>query len=105
MASSSVGRSRKLHIGAFGFYLRCHMPGVEVLKFGSSVLRSPRDLYVAVDEIYRRWRSGCRILAVVFAFVLISAGKWTRTFAGENRDFLVSTVSMRKVEKWTGQAA
>jgi homoserine dehydrogenase len=44
------------------------MSFVEVLKFGSSVLRSPRDLYVAVDEIYRRWRSGCRVLAVVSAF-------------------------------------
>jgi homoserine dehydrogenase len=44
------------------------MPDVEVLKFGSSVLRSPRDLHIAVDEIYRRWRSGCRILAVVSAF-------------------------------------
>jgi homoserine dehydrogenase len=44
------------------------MPVVEVLKFGSSVLRSPRDLYVAVHEIYRRWRSGCRVLAVVSAF-------------------------------------
>jgi|HubBroStandDraft_1064217.scaffolds.fasta_scaffold00179_2 homoserine dehydrogenase len=44
------------------------MPNVEVLKFGSSVLRSPRDLHVAVDEIYRRWRSGCRVLAVVSAF-------------------------------------
>src|SRR5216684_226238 len=41
---------------------------VEVLKFGSSVLRSPGDLHVAVDEIYRRWRSGYRILAVVSAF-------------------------------------
>jgi homoserine dehydrogenase len=44
------------------------MPAIEVLKFGSSVLRSPRDLYVAVDEIYRRWRSGRRVLAVVSAF-------------------------------------
>jgi homoserine dehydrogenase len=44
------------------------MPDIEVLKFGSSVLRSPRDLHVAVDEIYRRWRCGCRILAVVSAF-------------------------------------
>jgi homoserine dehydrogenase len=41
---------------------------VEVLKFGSSVLRSAEDLPVAVDEIYRRWRSGCRVLAVVSAF-------------------------------------
>src|SRR6267154_634775 len=47
---------------------RCLMPAVEVLKFGSSVLRNPGDLHVAVDEIYRRWRSGYRILAVVSAF-------------------------------------
>jgi homoserine dehydrogenase len=44
------------------------MPNVEVLKFGSSVLRSPRDLHVAVDEIYRRWRGGYRVLAIVSAF-------------------------------------
>jgi homoserine dehydrogenase len=44
------------------------MSKVEVLKFGSSVLRSPGDLHVAVDKIYRRWRSGCRVLAVVSAF-------------------------------------
>jgi homoserine dehydrogenase len=44
------------------------MPNVEVLKFGSSVLRSPRDLHVAVDEIYRRWRGGYHVLAVVSAF-------------------------------------
>jgi homoserine dehydrogenase len=44
------------------------MPLVEVLKFGSSVLRSPGDLHVAVDEIYRRWRVGYRVLAVVSAF-------------------------------------
>src|SRR5580692_7977029 len=44
------------------------MSKIEVLKFGSSVLRSPADLHVAVDEIYRRWRSGCRVIAVVSAF-------------------------------------
>jgi homoserine dehydrogenase len=44
------------------------MQDVEVLKFGSSVLRTPRDLHIAVDEIYRRWRCGRRILAVVSAF-------------------------------------
>jgi homoserine dehydrogenase len=44
------------------------MPLVEVLKFGSSVLRSPGDLHLAVDEIYRRWRAGYRVLAVVSAF-------------------------------------
>lgn len=74
-----------------------------VLKFGSSVLRSAGDLHIAVDEIYRHWRLGYRILAVVSAFVPISAGKWTCTFAGESSAFLVSTLSIRKVEKWTGQ--
>ena len=44
------------------------MPAIEVLKFGSSVLRSAGDLHVAVDEIYRRWRSGFRILVTVSAF-------------------------------------
>jgi homoserine dehydrogenase len=44
------------------------MSVIEVLKFGSSVLRSPRDLPIAVDEIYRHWRAGCRVLAVVSAF-------------------------------------
>jgi homoserine dehydrogenase len=39
-----------------------------VLKFGSSVLRSAGDLHVAVDEIYRHWRLGFRVLAVVSAF-------------------------------------
>jgi homoserine dehydrogenase len=44
------------------------MFNVEVLKFGSSVLRTPTDLPIAVDEIYRRWRLGSRVLAVVSAF-------------------------------------
>ena len=44
------------------------LSSVEILKFGSSVLRSPEDLRIAVDEIYRRWRAGARILAVVSAF-------------------------------------
>ena len=44
------------------------MSGIEVLKFGSSVLRTLEELPVAVDEIYRHWRSGCRVLAVVSAF-------------------------------------
>ena len=44
------------------------MSSIEVLKFGSSVLRTAKDLRVAVDEIYRRWRSGFRVIAVVSAF-------------------------------------
>jgi homoserine dehydrogenase len=44
------------------------MHSIEVLKFGSSVLRTPDDLHVAVDEIHRRWRSNRLVLAVVSAF-------------------------------------
>jgi homoserine dehydrogenase len=50
------------------------MLDVEVLKFGSSVLRTARDLHLAVDEIYRRWRCGRRILAVVSAFEGVTDG-------------------------------
>ncbi|TAH36363.1 MAG: homoserine dehydrogenase [Planctomycetota bacterium] len=38
-----------------------------VLKFGSSVLRTPADLPEAVHEIYREWRAGRRVVAVVSA--------------------------------------
>ena len=50
------------------------MVSIEVLKFGSSVLRSPGDLHVAVDEVYRRWRAGCQVLAVVSAFDDVTDG-------------------------------
>ena len=39
-----------------------------VLKLGSSALRSESDLPLAVHEIYREWRAGRRVLAVVSAF-------------------------------------
>jgi len=39
-----------------------------VLKFGSSVLRSENDLPAAVHEIYRWWRDGFQVVAVVSAF-------------------------------------
>lgn len=39
-----------------------------VLKFGGSVLRDEADLPLAVHEIYRHWRQGYRVLAVVSAF-------------------------------------
>jgi homoserine dehydrogenase len=39
-----------------------------VLKFGSSVLRSEADLPSAVHEIYRHWRDGAQVIAVVSAF-------------------------------------
>ncbi len=38
-----------------------------VLKFGSSVLRSENDLPTAVHEIYRWWREGFQVVAVVSA--------------------------------------
>lgn len=41
---------------------------VTVLKFGGSVLRSEDDLPRAVHEIYRHWRRGSQVLAVVSAF-------------------------------------
>src|SRR4030095_1816927 len=41
---------------------------IVVLKFGSSVLRSEKDLPSAVHEIYRWWREGAQVLAVVSAF-------------------------------------
>ncbi|HJY26512.1 MAG TPA: homoserine dehydrogenase [Pyrinomonadaceae bacterium] len=39
-----------------------------VLKFGSSVLRNEDDLPTAVHEIYRWWRDGYHVVAVVSAF-------------------------------------
>ena len=56
---------------------------VEILKFGSSVLRSADDLPVAVDEIYRRWRAGRKVLAVVSAF----EGVTDRLFEEASRAF------------------
>src|SRR5580698_5029540 len=71
-SAKAIGRnSRPLpqaHLRWRLIYLRCPMSAIEVLKFGSSVLRTPDDLPIAVDEIYRHWRNGCRVLAVVSAF-------------------------------------
>jgi len=41
---------------------------IVVLKFGSSVLRNEDDLPRAVHEIYRWWREGAQVIAVVSAF-------------------------------------
>ncbi len=41
---------------------------IVVLKFGSSVLRDETDLPTAVHEIYRWWRDGFQVVAVVSAF-------------------------------------
>ncbi len=40
---------------------------IRVLPFGSSVLRSEADLPTAVQEIYREWRRGAAVVAVVSA--------------------------------------
>lgn len=45
-----------------------HDAQVIVLKFGSSVLRSEKDLPRVVHEIYRAWRNGAQVIAVVSAF-------------------------------------
>jgi homoserine dehydrogenase len=39
-----------------------------VLKLGGSVLRTAADLPRAVSEVYRHWREGARVVAVVSAF-------------------------------------
>ena len=41
---------------------------IVVLKFGSSVLRSEDDLPIVVHEVYRWWRDGAQVIAVVSAF-------------------------------------
>ena len=41
---------------------------IVVLKFGSSVLRNEDHLPSAVHEIYRYWRDGAQVIAVVSAF-------------------------------------
>ena len=40
---------------------------VTVVKFGSSVLRAAGDLPLVVHEVYRAWREGGRVVAVVSA--------------------------------------
>ena len=45
-----------------------HKDKITVLKFGSSVLRSEEDLPSVVHEIYRAWREGEQVIAVVSAF-------------------------------------
>jgi homoserine dehydrogenase len=50
---------------------------IVVLKFGSSVLRTEADLPQAIDEIYREWRAGRQVIAVVSAF----SGVTDRRFA------------------------
>jgi homoserine dehydrogenase len=49
-------------------------PPTVVLKFGSSVLRGPESLPIAVAEAYRHYRTGARVIAVVSAFEKVTDG-------------------------------
>jgi homoserine dehydrogenase len=49
---------------------------IVVLKFGSSVLPTPAALPVAVAEIYRHYREGRRVIAVVSAFQGVTDLLW-----------------------------
>src|SRR5262245_58714289 len=57
-----------LRFGQAGFFVSHDMSKIIVLKFGSSVLRTPEDLPVAVHEIYSELREHHQIIAAVSAF-------------------------------------
>jgi homoserine dehydrogenase len=52
-----------------------------VLKFGSSVLQTEADLPRAIDEIYREWRAGRQVIAVVSAFARVTDQRFAQTRA------------------------
>jgi homoserine dehydrogenase len=54
---------------------------IVVLKFGSSVLRTEADLPQAIEEIYREWRAGRRVIAVVSAFAGVTDRRYAQTRA------------------------
>ncbi|HEY0682912.1 MAG TPA: homoserine dehydrogenase [Steroidobacter sp.] len=56
-------------------------PSIVVLKFGSSVLQTEADLPQAIDEIYREWRAGRRVIAVVSAFAGVTDKRFAETRA------------------------
>lgn len=65
-----------------------------VLKFGGSVLRGEADLPLAVHEIYRHWRQGYRVLAVVSAFEGTTDELLARTekYGPDGNDHAVATL-------------
>lgn len=65
-----------------------------VLKFGGSVLRDEADLPLAVHEIYRHWRQGYRVLAVVSAFEGTTDALLARTekYGPDGNDHAVATL-------------
>lgn len=54
---------------------------IVVLKFGSSVLQTAAQLPLAVEEIYREWRAGRRVIAVVSAFAGVTDQRFAQTRA------------------------
>lgn len=54
---------------------------IVVLKFGSSVLQAAAQLPLAVEEIYREWRAGRRVIAVVSAFAGVTDQRFAQTRA------------------------
>lgn len=67
---------------------------IVVLKFGSSVLRDESDLPRAVHEIYRHWRSGSQVLAVVSALgdTTDRLLKLAKTVSAEPQECAVATL-------------
>lgn len=65
-----------------------------VLKFGGSVLHGEADLPLAVHEIYRYWRQGYRVLAVVSAFEGTTDELLARTekYGPDGNDHAVATL-------------
>lgn len=65
-----------------------------VLKFGGSVLQGEADLPLAVHEIYRYWRQGYRVLAVVSAFEGTTDELLARTakYGPDGNDHAVATL-------------
>jgi homoserine dehydrogenase len=56
-------------------------PSIVVLKFGSSVLQTEANLPLAIEEIYREWRAGRRVIAVVSAFSGVTDRRFAQTRA------------------------
>lgn len=54
---------------------------IVVLKFGSSVLQTEADLPQAIEEIYREWRAGRQVIAVVSAFAGVTDQRYAQTRA------------------------
>lgn len=74
---------------------------IMVLKFGSSILRTPADIPRVGHEIYRWVRDGWKVVAVVSAFagetdsLLAEAGGYDQTEAEVGRALLASTGELR----------